>query len=249
MRGAKVAHLGLGQRERDDRAADAGDGPRRRRLRGRVRDPGRHAGPDAGRQPLPLAGRQARGRAPALGDAQDGRDDDDLRRRLRALRARLPRRASTSSPATLARGFVEFHRFTAISYKLPLVDALVGAACWRRGSNGLERAGHVRDKLSWLISYAETLRALTHHAAERCTHRSTAWRFPTRCWSTSPSCSSRRACTPRSQHVQDIAGGLLVTYPAPEDLDHPDYGAGAASATWRPPAASSAAQTGCASST
>jgi aromatic ring hydroxylase len=25
--------------------------------------------------------------------------------------------------------------------------------------------------------------------------------------------------------VQDIAGGLLATYPAPEDLDHPVYGA------------------------
>jgi aromatic ring hydroxylase len=27
------------------------------------------------------------------------------------------------------------------------------------------------------------------------------------------------------QHVQDIAGGLLATYPAAEDLDHPVYGA------------------------
>ena len=32
----------------------------------------------------------------------------------------------------LALTFVEFHRFTAVSYKLPLVDALVGtASCWR----------------------------------------------------------------------------------------------------------------------
>jgi aromatic ring hydroxylase len=65
----------------------------------------------------------------------------------------------------LARGFVEFHRFTAISYKLPLVDALVGSALLAARMNGLERAGHVREKLSWLVSYAETLRALTHHAA------------------------------------------------------------------------------------
>ncbi len=26
------------------------------------------------------------------------------------------------------------------------------------------------------------------------------------------------------QYVQDITGGLLATYPAPEDLDHPEYG-------------------------
>jgi aromatic ring hydroxylase len=69
----------------------------------------------------------------------------------------------------LARGFVEFHRFTAISYKLPLVDALVGSGLLAARVNGIEGAGHVRDKLAWLVSYAETLRALTHHAAERCT--------------------------------------------------------------------------------
>src|SRR6201999_4664847 len=26
------------------------------------------------------------------------------------------------------------------------------------------------------------------------------------------------------QHVQDISGALLVTYPSPEDMEHPDYG-------------------------
>src|ERR1700683_5278201 len=69
----------------------------------------------------------------------------------------------------LARGFVEFHRFTAISYKLPLVEALVGSALLAASVNGLERAGHVRQLLASLISYAETLRALTHHAAAICT--------------------------------------------------------------------------------
>ncbi|HEY8838891.1 MAG TPA: 4-hydroxyphenylacetate 3-hydroxylase N-terminal domain-containing protein, partial [Dehalococcoidia bacterium] len=52
----------------------------------------------------------------------------------------------------LALGFVEFHRFTAISYKLPLVDALVGAAQLMADMNGIGRAAHVRDKLIRLIS-------------------------------------------------------------------------------------------------
>ena len=38
----------------------------------------------------------------------------------------------------------------------------------REHFRGIERASSARDKLSWLITYAETLRALTHHAAERC---------------------------------------------------------------------------------
>ena len=40
----------------------------------------------------------------------------------------------------LAKTFVEFHRFTAISYKLPLVDALVGAALLMTHYNGLPGA-------------------------------------------------------------------------------------------------------------
>lgn len=74
----------------------------------------------------------------------------------------------TEPAGELARGFVECHRLTEISYKLPLVGALVGSALPAARVNGLERVGHVRDKLSWLVAYAETLRALTHHAAERC---------------------------------------------------------------------------------
>lgn len=124
----------------------------------------------------------------------------------------------------LARGFVEFHRFTAISYKLPLVDALVGAALLAARVNGLERAGHVREKLAWLISYAETLRALTHHAAERCTLVK-GIAVPDTLLVNIAKLQFAQGLHTAFQHVQDIAGGLLVTYPAPEDLSHVRYGA------------------------
>ena len=123
----------------------------------------------------------------------------------------------------LARGFVEFHRFTAISYKLPLVDALVGSALLAARMNGLERAGHVREKLSWLISYAETLRALTHHAASRCTTIGGV-AIPDTLLINIAKLQFAQGIHTAMQHVQDIAGGLLVTYPAPEDLDQPEYG-------------------------
>ena len=124
----------------------------------------------------------------------------------------------------LARGFVELHRFTAISYKLPLVDALVGAALLASRVNGLDRAGHVRDKLSWLISYAETLRALTHHAAVR-SKIVDGVAIPDTLLVNIAKLQFAQGLHTAFQHVQDIAGGLLVTYPAPEDLDHPAYGA------------------------
>jgi 4-hydroxybutyryl-CoA dehydratase/vinylacetyl-CoA-Delta-isomerase len=123
----------------------------------------------------------------------------------------------------LARGFVEFHRFTAISYKLPLVDALVGAGLLAARVNGLERAGHVREKLAWLISYAETLRALTHHAAERFKVIDGV-AVPDTLLVNIAKLQFAQGLHTALMHVQDIAGGLLATYPAIEDLDHPEYG-------------------------
>jgi aromatic ring hydroxylase len=123
----------------------------------------------------------------------------------------------------LARRFVEFHRFTAISYKLPLVDALVGAALLAARVNGTSAASHVRDKLAWLISYAETLRALTHHAAERSTIID-AVAVPHTLLVNVAKLQFAHGLHGAFRAVQDIAGGLLVTYPAPEDLDHPKYG-------------------------
>jgi 4-hydroxybutyryl-CoA dehydratase/vinylacetyl-CoA-Delta-isomerase len=123
----------------------------------------------------------------------------------------------------LARGFVEFHRYTAISYKLPLVDALVGSALLAARVNGLERAGHVREKISWLISYAETLRALTHHAAVKAKVIGGV-AIPDTLLVNIAKLQFAQGLHTAFMHVQDIAGGLIVTYPAPEDMDHPQYG-------------------------
>ena len=121
---------------------------------------------------------------------------------------------------TLAKTFVEFHRFTAVSYKLPLVDLFIGASHLIAEYNGILHAGHVRDKLARLIGYAQICRGMTREAARECTlvegiavpdaeliniaklhfatgyHQALAW-------------------------VQDIAGGLLVTGPSEEDLADP----------------------------
>jgi aromatic ring hydroxylase len=123
----------------------------------------------------------------------------------------------------LAKTFVEYHRFTAVSYKLPLVDLFVGASRLMAEYNGILRANHVRDKLARLISYARILRGMTREAARECRvvdgiavpsaetvniaklhfaegyHQAIAW-------------------------VQDIAGGLLVTGPTDEDMNDPRLG-------------------------
>lgn len=123
----------------------------------------------------------------------------------------------------LALTFVEFHRFTAISYKLPLVDALVGAAQLLADYNGISRAAHVRDKLIRLISYAETLRALVHHAAEHCTVRD-GIAVPHTLTVNMAKYHFAHNYHAAVQDVQDIAGGLLVTGPGAEDVASEELG-------------------------
>ncbi len=121
----------------------------------------------------------------------------------------------------LAKTFVEFHRFTSISYKLPLLDLLVGSALLIAEQNGIEKAGHVREKLTWLISYAQTVRMLTKMAAIDCTIEDGI------------ACSNTEVVNIAKlhfasnyhqalMHVQDLAGGLLVTAPGEEDLKNPE---------------------------
>ncbi len=119
----------------------------------------------------------------------------------------------------LALAFVEHHRFTAISYKLPLVDALVGAAMVMAEVNGIASAGHVREKLVRLISYAETLRGLTHYAGIRGTPRERGIVAPDPLYVNMAKYHFAHGYHVAVRDVQDIAGGALVTGPGAEDLE------------------------------
>ncbi|MFW6011443.1 MAG: 4-hydroxyphenylacetate 3-hydroxylase N-terminal domain-containing protein, partial [Desulfosalsimonas sp.] len=65
----------------------------------------------------------------------------------------------------IAYTFATFHRFTAISYKIPSVEVMAGCAVAMAKYNGLEKVGHIRDKLASISAYVETLRALTRASA------------------------------------------------------------------------------------
>src|SRR5438046_2013104 len=121
----------------------------------------------------------------------------------------------------LAKTFVEFHRFTAISYKLPLLDLLVGSALLIAEQNGIDKAGHVREKLTWLIAYAQTVRMLTKMAAIECTVEDGIAVSNTGIVNVAKlhfASHYHQAL----MHVQDLAGGLLVTAPGEADLENPD---------------------------
>jgi 4-hydroxybutyryl-CoA dehydratase/vinylacetyl-CoA-Delta-isomerase len=117
--------------------------------------------------------------------------------------------------------FVEFHRYTAVSYKLPLLDALVGLGITVAQANGIEKAGHVRDKLTWLGGYAETVRGLTQLAAMR-SGSEQGVAFPDVFTTNLAKWTFAREFHRAIEIVQDLAGGLLVTGPGMADWESPE---------------------------
>lgn len=123
----------------------------------------------------------------------------------------------------LALQFVEYHRFTAVSYKLPLVDLFVGAGQLIAEMNGTARAGHVREKLTWLVAYAETTRALIQAAAHNCRLDGDI-AYPDPLLTNMAKLHFASNYHDAIHHLQDLAGGLLVTAPGLEDWEHPQIG-------------------------
>ena len=127
----------------------------------------------------------------------------------------LYRAPELAGPVALT--FVEYHRFTAVSYKLPLLDALVGAAMEIVEMNGVAARGHVRDKFVELIAYAETVRTLIASAALRFRVGKRGIAYPDPVLTNIAKFTFANRYHEMIQLVQDCAGGLLVTGPGFED--------------------------------
>jgi aromatic ring hydroxylase len=118
----------------------------------------------------------------------------------------------------LALTFVRYHRFTAVSYKLPLLELMAGAGAAIAEANGISRAGHVRDKLTHLAAYHTTVRGLIEHAAATCTIEDGGLAVPNTLITNVAKYHFAHNYHEAVQVVQDLAGGILVTGPAAEDL-------------------------------
>ncbi len=119
----------------------------------------------------------------------------------------------------LANAFVEFHRFTAVSYKPPLLDLFIGAASLIAVYNGVEKASHIRDKATRLITYTETVRALTRAAAMDCKVVD-GIAVPDTLTTNIAKYHFANNYHEAVRDVQDIAGALLVTGPSEADWEN-----------------------------
>lgn len=122
----------------------------------------------------------------------------------------------------LANTFATWHRFTGISYKPPFADVMIGAAQLIADYNGVARASHIRDKITELIIYAETIRTFAKAAALECIITENGIAYPNPILSNMGKHFFATHYHDAIKAVQEIAGGLVVTGPTEADYMNPE---------------------------
>ncbi|MFQ5898139.1 MAG: 4-hydroxyphenylacetate 3-hydroxylase family protein [Candidatus Methylomirabilia bacterium] len=141
----------------------------------------------------------------------------------------------------LATTFAQFHRFTGISYKPPIGDLFIGCAQLVAEWNGVAQASHVREKITRLIQYTETIRACGKAAALDC-QMVEGIALPNPVFTNVGKHQFASQFHEAVRLLQDLAGGLAITAPSERDYRNPEVqkaldrylaGAGEVPAEWR----------------
>jgi len=114
--------------------------------------------------------------------------------------------------------FANYHRFTAVAYKPPLVDLFVGAAELVADANGLAGNTVIREKVTDMIDYVEMTRGMATAAAHDCeVHNGVA--LPDAMYCNLGKYYFASQYHEMERNLQDIAGGFATTLPSTLDLE------------------------------
>jgi 4-hydroxybutyryl-CoA dehydratase/vinylacetyl-CoA-Delta-isomerase len=103
-------------------------------------------------------------------------------------------------------------------------DVLVGMAQLIAEANGLERVGHVKEKISEMIINATLIRAALEAAIENSAITSDGAAFPNELYTNVGKYHGAANYSLMVRHLHDIAGGSVLTVPGMADLDNPETG-------------------------
>ncbi len=119
--------------------------------------------------------------------------------------------------------FADFHRLSGDAYKYARLEIVVGLAALLAEYNGLERVPHIRDKLAWLVLYAEGVEALGKAACQFCEQLpDTDLVYPNPVYSNVAKFYFSDNWHQASKIVQDIAGGLAADVFSSKDYFNPE---------------------------
>jgi len=123
--------------------------------------------------------------------------------------------------ATMVYNFALLHRRTGCAYRVPMSEHLLGIAVAIADYNGISKAPHVREKITDLVIYLETLKSLSKAAClDFVMHGDMAVPNPV-------TTNIAKYHFAHNYHevvkaIEDLAGGLLVTAPTYKDFQRPE---------------------------
>jgi len=119
--------------------------------------------------------------------------------------------------------FANFHRLSAETYKAMELELFTGAATLMADYNGIEKAPHVREKLTWLVMYTEAVEVLGKAACEYCMSEADSdLVFPNPMYANICKYYFADNWHEATKFIQDIAGGIVATCPSAKDFFNPE---------------------------
>jgi 4-hydroxybutyryl-CoA dehydratase/vinylacetyl-CoA-Delta-isomerase len=103
-------------------------------------------------------------------------------------------------------------------------DRLVGFAQLIAEANGLERVGHVKEKISEMMINTTLIRASLEAAIENCSITSDGAAFPNELYTNVGKYHGAANYSLMVRHLHDIAGGSVLTAPGIADLENEETG-------------------------
>ena len=121
----------------------------------------------------------------------------------------------------VAYAFSAFHRYTAVTYKIPILEYMTGLGMLAAEANGIHKVSHIRDRFVEMIKYTETTKALAKAAyGEPEDFGGSGMYVANRLNSNMAKLHFASHFHEFVRDIQDIAGGILVTQPTYQDWQH-----------------------------
>lgn len=119
--------------------------------------------------------------------------------------------------------FANFHRLSAETYKAMELELFTGAATLMAEYNGVEKAPHVREKLTWLVMFTEAVDILGRSACEHCISEPDSYLvYPNPMYANICKFYFADNWHQATKYIQDIAGGIVATCPSSKDYLNPE---------------------------
>jgi 4-hydroxybutyryl-CoA dehydratase/vinylacetyl-CoA-Delta-isomerase len=121
--------------------------------------------------------------------------------------------------------FANFHRLSAETYKAAELEMFTGAAALMAEYNGIEKAAHVKEKLTWLAMYTEATEVMGKAACDYCVSEPDSdLVYPNPMYANICKFHFANNWHQATKYLQDIAGGIVATCPSGKDFLNPETG-------------------------